>query len=62
MMKKIMIPMILGAFLIAFYEQQKANSNVYVTVGAIAVFMYGMMRLSAKTPSKNQDKNEDDVQ
>lgn len=62
MMKKIMIPMILGAFLIAFYEQQKANSNVYITVGAIAVFMYGMMRLSAKTPSKNEDKNEDDVQ
>ncbi|WGK93845.1 MULTISPECIES: hypothetical protein [Flavobacterium] len=62
MMKKIMIPMMLVAFLIAFYEQQKTNSNVYITVGAIAVFMYGMMRLSAKTPSKNQDKNEDDVQ
>lgn len=62
MMKKIMIPMMLVAFLIAFYEQQKANSNVYITVGAIAVFMYGMMRLSAKTPSKNQDKDEDDVQ
>ena len=62
MMKKIMIPMMIVAFLIAFYEQQKANSNVYITVGAIAVFMYGMMRLSAKTPSKNQDKNEDDVQ
>jgi hypothetical protein len=61
MMKKIMIPMMLVAFLIAFYEQQKANSNVYITVGAIAVFMYGMMRLSAKTPSKNQDKNEEDV-
>lgn len=57
-----MIPMMLVAFLIAFYEQQKTNSNVYITVGAIAVFMYGMMRLSAKTPSKNQDKNEDDVQ
>ena len=62
MMKKIMIPMMLVAFLIAFYEQQKTNSNVYIAVGAIAVFMYGMMRLSAKTPSKNQDKNEDDVQ
>ena len=62
MMKKNMIPMMLVAFLIAFYEQQKANSNVYITVGAIAIFMYGMMRLSAKTPSKNQDKNEDDVQ
>jgi lipopolysaccharide export LptBFGC system permease protein LptF len=61
-MKKIMIPMMLIAFLIAFYEQQKMNSNVYITVGAIAIFMYGMMRLSAKTPSKNQDENEEDVQ
>ena len=62
MMKKIMIPMMLVAFLIAFYEQQKANSNVYITVGAIAVFMYGMMRLSAKTPSKNQDKNQENAE
>ena len=54
--------MMLIAFLIAFYEQQKMNSNVYITVGAIAIFMYGMMRLSAKTPSKNQDENEEDVQ
>jgi hypothetical protein len=61
MMKKIMIPMMLVAFLIAFYEQQKAQSNVYITVGAIAVFMYGMMRLSATTPSKNQDKEEENV-
>lgn len=61
MMKKNMIPMMIVAFLIAFYEQQKANSNVYITVGAIAVFMYGMMRLSAKTPSKNQDKEEENV-
>ena len=57
MMKKIMIPMMLVAFLIAFYEQQKTTSNVYITVGAVVIFMYGMMRLSAKTPSKNQDKN-----
>jgi arginine exporter protein ArgO len=61
-MKKIIIPMMLVAFLIAFYEQQKTNSNVYITVGAIVIFMYGMMRLSAKTPSKNQNQNEDDVQ
>jgi hypothetical protein len=60
-MKKMIIPMMLVAILIAFYEQQKTASNVYITVGAVAVFMYGMMRLSAKTPSKNQDKNEDNV-
>jgi arginine exporter protein ArgO len=62
MMKKILIPMMLVAFLIAFYEQQKTTSNVYITVGAVVIFMYGMMRLSAKTPSKNQDKNQEDAE
>lgn len=61
-MKKIIILMMFVAILIAFYEQQKTTSNVYITVGAIAVFMYGMMRLSAKTPSKNQNKNEEDAE
>jgi hypothetical protein len=28
----------------------------------LVVFMYGMMKLSAKTPSKNQDKEEKDVE
>lgn len=54
--------MMLVAILIAFYEQQKTASNVYITVGAVAIFMYGMMRLSAKTPSKNQHKNEEDAE
>jgi arginine exporter protein ArgO len=57
-----MIPMMLVAFLIAFYEQQKTTSNVYIIVGAVAIFMYGMMRLSAKTPSKNQDKKQEDAE
>ena len=54
--------MMFVAILIAFYEQQKTTSNVYITVGAIAIFMYGMMRLSANTPSKNQNKNEEDAE
>lgn len=49
------------AILIALYEQSKDQSNVYVMIIAIVVFMFGMMRLSAKTPSKNQDKEDQDV-
>jgi hypothetical protein len=60
-MKKIMIPIMIVAILVAFYEQQKPDRNVYITVGAIVIFMYGMMRLSTKTPSKNQENNEEDV-
>lgn len=47
---------------IAFYEQTSADKNIYIMVAAIVIFMMGMMRLSSKTPSKNQENNEDDVQ
>lgn len=47
---------------VALYEQAKPEKNVYLMVIAIVVFMYGMMRLSAKTPSKNQEKEEKDVE
>jgi hypothetical protein len=61
-MKKLLLPIMIIAILIAFYEQSLEKKNVYILVVAIAVFMFGMMKLSAKTPSKNQDKEEDDVQ
>jgi preprotein translocase subunit YajC len=60
-MKKFLIPIMIIAILVAFYEQRSQDKNVYITVIAIAVFMFGMMRLSAKTPSKNQDKEEENV-
>ena len=50
------------AILVALYEQLNAEKNVYVMAIAIAIFMFGMMRLSARTPSKNQDKEEEHVQ
>lgn len=61
-MKKLLLPIMIIAIVIAFYEQSLEKKNVYILIVAIAVFMFGMMKLSAKTPSKNQDKEEDDVQ
>ena len=61
-MKKLLLPLMIIAILIAFYEQSLDKKNVYISVVAIAVFMFGMMKLSAKTPSKNQDKDDDNVQ
>lgn len=61
-MKKIVIPIMLIAIGVAFYEQTTNDKNVYVGVIAIAVFMFGMMQLSAKTPSKNQEKEKEDVE
>lgn len=60
-MKKWLIVMMAVAIVVAFYEQSKADQNKYILVGAVVVFMYGMMRLSAKTPSKNQNSEEHEV-
>lgn len=60
-MKKVYVPIMALAGVLALYEQSKAKPNVYIMVAAIIIFMYGMMRLTAKVPSKNQDKSEDDV-
>jgi hypothetical protein len=61
-MKKLLLPIMIIAILIAFYEQSLENKNVYISVIAIGVFMFGMMKLTVKTPSKNQDKEDDNVQ
>lgn len=47
---------------IALYEQSKTEPNRYILIAAIVIFMYGMMRLSAKTPSKHSETEEDDQQ
>lgn len=60
-MKKVYIPIMALAGVFALYEQSKPHPNVYIMVLAIVVFMYGMMRLTAKVPSKNQDNSEDDA-
>ncbi|MFE3871144.1 hypothetical protein ACFX5F_07895 [Flavobacterium sp. ZS1P70] len=60
-MKKIIIPIMVVAIIIALYEQVSAQKNVYVMVIAIVIFMMGMMQLSAKIPSKNQDKEDENV-
>lgn len=56
--------MMIVAILVAFFGLVSTDKNVYLTVIAIAIFMFGMMQLSAKTPSKNQvnqEKEEKDV-
>lgn len=59
-MKKLYIPIMIIAGGAALYEQSKANPNIYIMVGAIVLFMYGMMRLTAKVPSKTENNSEED--
>ena len=60
-MRKFIIPIMVVAITVALYEQVSAEKNVYIMVIAIVVCMMGMMQLSAKTPSKNQDKEDENV-
>lgn len=60
-MKKLVLPFTLVAIIVALYEQSKEKPNVYILCIAIVIFMYGIMRLSAKTPSKNQEEKEQDA-
>lgn len=46
------------AISVALYEQVSEEKNIYIMIIAIVVFMFGMMQLSAKTPSKHNDKEE----
>lgn len=58
MMKALKILIMILAISVALYEQVSEEKNIYIMIAAIVVFMFGMMQLSAKTPSKNQDKEE----
>lgn len=58
-MKKFFILLIVVAFLVAFYNQDQEKPNVYITVIAVVIFMFGMMKLSSKVPSKNTDEDEE---
>lgn len=60
-MKKIILPLMLLAFVVAFWNQKNEKPNVIITVIAVVIFMYGMMQLSAKTPSKNKEEDDSTI-
>jgi len=58
-MKKIILPVMIVAIIVGLYEQTKEKPNVYILTIAVVIFMYGMMRLSAKTPSKYSETEDE---
>ncbi|MEC4003818.1 hypothetical protein OX283_004055 [Flavobacterium sp. SUN052] len=59
-MRKILIIVMIVAIFVAFYEQNKTQPNVIITVISVVVFMFGMMKLSSKIPPKeNEDDNKE---
>lgn len=61
-MKKLALPFMFVAIIVGLFEQSNDKPNIYILCAAIVVFIYGMIQLSAKTPSKNQEENEDNVE
>ncbi len=59
-MKTIVIILIFAAAFVALFEQSKQHPNNIVMIAAFAVFAIGLMRLMAKVPSKNQQKEDDE--
>jgi glucose uptake protein GlcU len=52
----IIIMLVIAGLLI--WEQTKEKPSIWIQVVGIVFFFYGMIKLSAKTPSKNQDNEE----
>ena len=51
------------AIIVGLFEQSKDKPNIYILCAAVAVFMFGMMNLSNKIPSKNiEEEKEDDAE
>lgn len=44
-----------------FFAQSCNERNLYIMLPAIAVFMFALMQLSSKVPSKNQENDQDHV-
>lgn len=53
--------MVLIGIIIVVVEQSREVPNLILRIFGIGFFMFGMMQLSAKTPSKNQDKDDDNI-
>lgn len=59
-MKFVAALLIFAAAFLALFEQSKSKPNVIIMVVAFVLFMFGIMRLFSKVPSKYIKDNEQD--
>ena len=61
-MKTIRFLVVLGAAAgLLFYEPTGEPSSIFILCALVLVFMFGMMKLSSKTPSKETKNTEEHV-
>jgi uncharacterized membrane protein YiaA len=57
-MKNLQLLLMIVAIFFALYEQSKPQPNkIFMTI-AILLFMFGLMKLMKKIPSKDEDQDE----
>ena len=56
--KNIYIIVMLLIIALLIWQQTEAKPSIWIQIPAIIIFFFGMSKLSAKTPSKNQEKEE----
>ncbi len=54
-MKKLLIPLLLLSGIFAVYEQSQDKPNLYLTAISFVVFMFSIMQISFKVPSKKEE-------
>lgn len=59
-MKKLIVPFMFVAIIVGLFEQSKDKPNIYILCAAVAVFMFGMMHLTNRVPSKNKEEREEE--
>lgn len=57
-LKTILTLFIIAIAMFLLFEQAKLKPNVWIQAICIAIFIYGMVKLSSKTPSKNNNNDE----
>ncbi len=58
-MKKVIILILMVVVVgVLFWQQNSEQPNLWVQVMGFVLLFYGMMRLSRKVPSKNQEQDE----
>ncbi len=60
-MKKFLFLIMIAAIFVAFYEQNTTKPNVIITCIALVVFMFGMIKLSAKIPPKDTEDDHKEI-
>ena len=59
-MKKLALPLIIIAVILGVYEYSQEKPNIFVVCIVIVLFMFGMMQLNSKIPSKFNDEEDNE--